>query len=68
MSLRCCEIDYHQPLKGHDSLPLKYKTKDGRYSFRNDHKHWIRAKGDNQRGRIDVMSTDYGAWEMFTLE
>ena len=68
MSLRCCEIDYHPPLKDEDPLPAKYKTKDGRVSFRNDNKHWIRAKGGNEVGQIDCRTTDYGSWEMFTLE
>ena len=68
MKLRCCEIDYRLPLREEVPLPVKYRTNDGRFSFRNENKHWIRAKGGDQVGVIDCRSTDYGEWEMFTIE
>lgn len=60
--IRCCEIDYKAPLKGIDPLPTSYKTDDGKYSFKNEHGHWI---SEPKPAVVEVRSSNYGNLEKF---
>lgn len=63
-SLRCCEIDYNEPLTGNDPLPTSYRNDQGLYSFKHENGQWISSQRVNN---LEVRSSNYGKLETFTV-
>lgn len=61
----CCEIEYHEPLRGDHPLPDSFKDKDGKFSFHQAKgNRWLRMND----GSIDIKSPDHGPSERFSVQ
>ena len=67
IKIRCCEMEYHQPITGNEPVPSWFRGKNGKYSFNMDDQRWGNKWLRMHDHWVDLKNDKLGGWEGFDV-